>query len=337
MNAAFYEGNRHINIGVCEPMPPEPGQVQLKVSHVGICGTDLHIFHGVMDARVKMPQIMGHEASGTVHQIGEGVTGFAVGDPVAVMPLDPCNNCPACEAGHQHICHNLKFLGIDTPGAFQSYWTVPAHTLYKLPKTLSLAHGALVEPLAVAVHDVRLGEVKMGDTAVIIGGGPIGMLIAMVAKDAGANVVLSELNPYRLELAQSLGYNAVNPKETDLVQHVMNLTNGAGADVAFEVSSSAAGAKVMTDLLRTRGLAVIVGIFGQPPQIDLFRFFWRELRMKGVRVYEPQDYERAIELVASGRLPVDKLITNIQPLETLKSGFEKMESGGNIMKILLEV
>ncbi len=159
----------------------------------------------------------------------------------------------------------------------------------------------------------------------------------MVAKDAGANVVLSELNPYRLELAQSLGYNAVNPKETDLVQHVMNLTNGAGADVAFEVSSSAAGAKVITDLLRTRGLAVIVGIFGQPPQIDLFRFFWRELRMKGVRVYEPQDYERAIELVPSGRLPVDKLITNIQPLETLKSGFEEMESGGNVMKILLEV
>ncbi|MCP5099712.1 MAG: alcohol dehydrogenase catalytic domain-containing protein [Chloroflexi bacterium] len=337
MSAAHYNGDRTISIGSCLPMPPKAGEVQIKVSHCGICGTDLHIFHGVMDARVKMPQIMGHEMSGTIHALGPDVAGFEVHDPVTVMPLDPCGNCPACQRGHSHICHNLKFLGIDTPGAFQSYWTVPAHTLYKLPDKLSLAHGALIEPLAVACHDVRLGDVKSGDYVVVLGGGPIGMLVAMVAKEAGATVLLSEINPYRVELAESLGFEAVNPMETDLVAHVMSATGDAGADVAFEVSGSAAGAKVMTDLLRTRGVAVLVAIFGKPTEIDLFRMFWRELEIRGVRVYESQDFDRAIELAASGKLPLEKLITDVRPLAELKAGFEEMEQGGSIMKILLEV
>lgn len=337
MHAAYYEGNRIITMGACEPKPPKEGEVQLKVSHSGICGTDLHIFHGVMDARVKMPQIMGHEMSGIVHQLGENVEGFKVGDRVAVMPLDPCGNCPACQAGHSHICHNLKFLGIDTPGAFQSYWTVPAHTLHRLPDTLSLLHGALIEPLAVACHDVRLAEVQAGDYVVVLGGGPIGMLIAMVAKEAGATVALSEINPYRVDLARSLGFEAVNPNDSDLVDHVLQQTNGAGADIVFEVSGSAAGSKVMTDLLRTRGLAVVVAIFGQPQPVDLFRFFWRELRMIGVRVYESEDFQRAINLAASGKLPLDQLITSVRPLDGLKAGFEEMEKGGNVMKILLEI
>ena len=337
MYAAFYEGDRNITIAACEPAPPQSGEVQLKVSHSGICGTDLHIFHGVMDARVKMPQIMGHEMSGVVHALGSGVEGFQVDDRVTVMPLDPCGDCPACQAGHSHICHNLKFLGIDTPGAFQSYWTVPAHTLHHLPNELSLIHGALIEPLAVACHDVRLAEVKANDYVVVLGGGPIGMLIALVAKEAGANVLLSEINPYRVKLAQSLGFDAINPLEIDLLNRVMDQTNRAGADIVFEVSGSAAGAAIMSDLLRTRGLAVVVAIFGQPQPVDLFRFFWRELRMIGVRVYESQDFDRAIKLAATGKLPLEQLITSVRPLAGLKAGFEEMEQGGTVMKILLEV
>ncbi len=337
MKAAFYEGGRRITIGDCSPVAPAAGQVQLKVSHCGICGTDLHIYHGVMDARVKMPQIMGHEMSGTVHRVGPGVEGFQVGDPVTVMPLDPCGRCPACRAGHSHICHNLKFLGIDTPGAFQGLWTVPAHTLHRLPADLFLAHGALIEPLAVACHDVRLAEVKPGDQVVVLGGGPIGMMIALVARAAGAQVLLSELNHYRIELARSLGFQAVNPRETDLMQHVMGQTDGAGADIVFEVSGSKAGAELMTDLLRTRGLAVIVAIFGQPPPVNLFRFFWRELRLIGVRVYEAEDFDQAIQLATSGTLPLAELITSIRPLDALQAGFAEMEAGGEVMKILLEV
>ena len=335
--AAFYEGERLIRQGECQPRPPAAGEVQLRVSHCGICGTDLHIFHGAMDARVQMPLVMGHEMSGTVHSLGAGVAGFAPGDRVVVMPLAACHDCPACAAGHSHICHNLDFLGIDTPGAFQSYWTVPAYTLHRVPASLSLQHGALIEPLAVACHDVRLANVQAGDQVVVLGGGPIGMLVALVARQAGADVLVSEINPYRVDLARQLGFEAINPRDDDLTAAVLQRTGGAGADIVFEVSGSQAGASVMTELLRTRGLAVVVAIFAQPPKLDLFRFFWRELRMQGVRVYESQDFAAAIDLAASGALPLDDLITDIRPLSALQTGFEDMEEGGRVMKILLEV
>lgn len=335
--AAYYEGNRAIRLGRGDIVDPGPGKVQLKVSHCGICGTDLHIYHGAMDARVKMPLVMGHEMSARVQRVGDGVDGFVDGDAVVVMPLAPCGDCPACAAGHSHICHNLNFLGIDTPGAFQSYWTVPAYTLHRIPAELSLKHGALIEPLAVAVHDVRLAGVKDGDAVVVLGGGPIGMLVALVAKSRGAEVIVSEINPYRVSLARELGLAAVDPQEIDLVKLVNEETNGAGADIVFEVSGSSAGAAIMTELLRARGLAVVVAIFARKPEIDLFRFFWRELRLQGVRVYESQDFTAAIALAASGTLPLDDLITDIRPLSALKSGFEDMEAGGRVMKILLEL
>ena len=335
--AAYYEGDRKIRLGAGEPVPPGAGEAQLKVSHCGICGTDLHIFHGAMDARVKMPLVMGHEMSATVQLLGDDVEDFELGDEVVVMPLAPCDDCPACAAGHSHICHNLNFLGIDTPGAFQSSWTVPAYTLHRIPPNLSLKHAALIEPLAVACHDVRLAGLRPGDHVVVLGGGPIGMLVALVAREAGADVVVSEINPYRVDLARKLGFEAVNPSETDLIELVMRRTKGKGADIVFEVSGSQAGADIMTELLRTRGLAVVVAIFAQKPQIDLFRFFWRELRLQGVRVYESQDFADAIALAATGALPLDELITDIRPLSGLRSGFEDMEKGGSAMKILLEI
>ncbi|NTZ19234.1 Zn-dependent alcohol dehydrogenase [Paenibacillus sp. JMULE4] len=336
MKAAFYEGNRTIRVGEGISVPPRTGEVQIEVSHAGICGTDLHIFHGHMDKRVSFPQVMGHEMSGVIHALGEGVTGYAVGDRVTVMPLSPCGQCPACSAGHNHICQNLKFLGIETPGAFQSLWTVPAFTLHRLPDSLSLEHGAMIEPLAVACHDVRIGEVTSGEYIVVLGGGPIGMLIALVAREAGAKVLISEINPFRLELAKALGLDTINPKEADIVEYVNKQTGMAGADVVFEVTSSAAGAEVMTRLPRTRGRIVVVGIFTQPPKVDLHRFFWRELKMSGARVYEHEDFEKAIQLSASGQLPLDRLITEIYPLERLEEGFRQMEGGSSVMKILLK-
>lgn len=335
--AAYYEGNRRIRHGMGELVEPAGGEVQLKISHCGICGTDLHIYHGAMDARVQMPLVMGHEMSATVQKLGDRVVDYAIGDKVVVMPLAPCGECPACAAGHSHICHNLDFLGIDTPGAFQSYWTVPAYTLHRMPDHLSLKHGALIEPLAVACHDVRLADVKAGDQVVVLGGGPIGLLVALVTRHAGAEVLVSEINAYRVDLANRLGLDAVNPTEVDLTKLVMQRTNGAGADIVFEVSGSQAGASVMTELLRTRGLAVVVAIFAQQPKIDLFRFFWRELRLQGVRVYESEDFSAAIELAAQGTLPLDELITDIRPLQALQSGFEDMDKGERVMKILLEL
>ncbi|MBK9167415.1 MAG: alcohol dehydrogenase catalytic domain-containing protein [Bryobacterales bacterium] len=335
MKASFYLGEQRIETGVCTPVPPGPGQVQIRVSHVGICGTDLHIVHGKMDHRVTFPQILGHETSGVIAATGEGVSGWREGDRVTVMPLDPCGQCPACRAGHSHICQKLKFIGIDAPGALQSYWTVPAHTLHRLPESLPLDLGALIEPIAVACHDVRLGEVRAGEFAVVQGAGPIGTLVALVAAQRGARVLVTEVNPHRVEMARSLGLDAVDPREVDVVEAVNERTGGAGADVVFEVSGSQAGSDLMTQIAKVRGRIVVVAIFAAKPQVDLFRFFWRELRLCGARVYEHEDFEEAIALAASGRLPLEQLVTERRPIEEVAAAVERLEGGGAVMKILI--
>jgi 2-desacetyl-2-hydroxyethyl bacteriochlorophyllide A dehydrogenase len=288
-----------------------------------------------MDHRVKMPAVLGHEMAGTLAAVGEGVSGYSIGDRVTVMPLDPCGTCPACQAGHSHICQRLKFIGIDVPGAMQSLWTVPAHTLHRIPDSLSMKHAAMIEPIAVACHDIRLGDVKPGEYVVVQGGGPIGILVALVAKNTGARVVVTEISPFRIALAKELGLEALDPRELDLVKYVDEQTGGAGADVVFEVSGSQAGADLMTKLVRTRGRIVVVAIFAEQPKIDLFRFFWRELKMCGARVYEHEDFDKAIEIAGSGVLPLDRLITSVYSLEQLEDGFRQMERGGDVMKILL--
>lgn len=335
MKAAFYEGHETIRVGECTPTEPQAGQVQIHVSHCGICGTDLHIFHGKMDHRIKHAGVIGHEMSGTVISAGEGVREWKAGDRVTVRPLDACGTCAACKNGHGHICMNLKFIGIDSPGAMQSVWTVPAHTLHRVPDSLTFEHAALIEPLAVACHDVRMGALKSGEFAVVLGGGPIGILIALVARSEGARVLISELNPFRLELARSFGLEAVDPRTVDLVAHVGEMTGGAGADIVFDVAGVAASAEMMTKLPRVRGRIVMVAIHPQPVPVDLFRFFWRELQLIGARVYEAEDFEKAIALAASGDLPLPQLITKVVPMEGLAGAFREMESGGEVMKILV--
>jgi len=336
MKAAYYQGNRTIRLGESVPRTPGLDEVRIHVAYCGVCGTDLHIFKGGMDKRVSIPQVIGHEMSGEIAEVGGNVRGWSVGDRVVVRPLHPCGNCPACRAGHAHICYNLKFLGIDTPGAFQGSWTVPAHTLHRLPPNLPFDRAALIEPVAVACHDVRLGEVKSGEEVVVIGGGPIGLLIALVAASIKARVLVSEVNPFRRNLAREIGLEAVNPREVDLADLIGKRTGGAGTDVVFEVSGSAAGAATMTQLVRSRGRIVIVAIFGEAPKVDLFRFFWRELRLRGARVYEAEDFDKAIALSASGALPLEHLISARQPLKDLQTVFEQIETSTDLMKVLID-
>ena len=201
VTAVYYEGAGRFTLGDGELIPPGPGEVRLDVAFCGVCGTDLHIAHGHMDHRVRVPQVIGHEMSGTVAELGAGVDGYAVGDNVVVRPLDTRGET-AADKGVSHICRDLKFLGIDTPGAFQSSWTVPAFTLHRLPAAVDLRRAALVEPLAVACHDVRRGEVAAGESVVVIGGGPIGLLVGLVARERGASVTVSEVSPFRRELAR---------------------------------------------------------------------------------------------------------------------------------------
>lgn len=336
MNALFYEGNHSFTIKSTEKQPLQKGEVRLKMAYVGVCGTDVHIYHGKMDARVKPPQIIGHEVSGVIEELGEGVSDWKVGENVTVRPLNPGVEMPA-DNGYRHIGQNLKFIGIDSPGGMQQYWNVPAFTLHKLPENLSLQLGAMIEPLAVACHDVRLGEVVAGENAIVIGGGPIGLLVALVARQKGANVMISEVNKNRIEFIQSLGFQTVNPIEQDLVQTVEAFTNGAMADVVFEVSGVQAGVTAMTQLPKVRGRIVMVAIHSEPKAVDLFRFFWREIKLIGARVYEPEDFDEAIALAASGTLPLDKMITQVSPLSDAKKVFETIDQNPAGMKYLLEI
>src|SRR5665213_647950 len=192
MRALRYVAAGQVEVSEIEAIPPAEGQVQIEVAYTGICGTDLHIFHGSMDARVTRPAVIGHEMAGRIATIGAGVDAWSVGDPVTVMPLDWDGSCPACVAGNTHLCHNLKFIGIDAAGSLQRLWTVPARTLVRLPATLPLDQAALVEPTAVAVHDVRRARLVAGEKVLVVGGGPVGFLIAIVAREAGADVLVVE-------------------------------------------------------------------------------------------------------------------------------------------------
>lgn len=336
MHQAVYEGDRRLRVIDVPETQPAAGEVQIDVAFTGICGTDLHILHGDMDGRVTVPAVMGHEMSGTVARLGAGVDGWALGDPVTVLPVLPCDDCPTCRAGHGHVCPRLTFIGIDSAGSMQQRWNVPARALVRLPADLDLAHGALAEPTAVAVHDVRRSGLTSGEHAVVVGGGPVGLLIAVVARRTGAQVLVLEPNPQRRTVAERLGFATADPIGADAIAVVHDWTGGEGAAVAFEVSGAAAGISTAVDSLAPRGRLVMVAIHSAPREVNLHRFFWRELTMLGARLYSPDDMVAAVEMVASGQIPAADLITRIEPLQRVGEAFAALESGAGVMKVLLD-
>ena len=335
MIASFYEGNHSFSIAEQAPTPPAAGEVQIKVAYCGVCGTDVHIYHGMMDKRVQIPVTIGHEMSGTIEAVGEGVEGFTTGEKVVVRPLDNRGEKPS-DKGFSHICKDLKFIGIDSPGAMQQYWNVPAFTLHKLSEATDLKLAALVEPLSVACHDVRLSELQADEVAVVLGGGPIGMLVALVAKSKGARVIISEVNPVRLALAEEFGFETVNPAKADLVAAIEEKTEGRLADVVFEVAGVQPTVDVMTSIAGIRGRIVMVAIHGQPKNVNLFQFFWKELKLIGARVYEKEDYEEAIQLITANELPFEKMITKVEPLTNIQQVFENIDKNPDGMKVLMD-
>ena len=335
--AAYYIHNQKFEMAECPVPVPAADEVTVDIAYCGICGTDLHIFHGAMPHRLGERRVLGHEVSGVVSNTGSDVSTVSVGDAVVIRPLSPCLDCPACKAGHSHICHNLAFLGIDTDGGFAEKWTVPAHTIHKLPSTLSLRDAALVEPLAVACHNVERGKVQTGEDVLVIGGGPIGLLVAMAARAAGGNVTVSEINQARLEVIRSIGFETIDPGKQDLADTVAAITGKKGADVVFEVSGSQAGVNSMTEVAAVRGRIVMVAIHPEPPKIDLFQFFWRELELFGARVYEPQNYDQAIELLASGSIATNTMITDEAPLGDIQKAFDALQGSATAMKSLIAI
>lgn len=330
----MYEGQGVFSVGPAREIRPGAGEVRLDVAYCGVCGTDLHIAHGAMDARIGEPRVIGHEMSGTVAEVGPGVDGLRPGDPVVVRPLDT-RDVPEADRAHSHVGRNLRFIGVDSPGALQASWTVPAFTVHRVPDGLDLKLAAFAEPLAVACHDVRRGDVAPGELALVIGGGPIGTLIALVARARGARVILVEVDAGRRALAQGLGLSAFEPGD-ELEAAIAAESAGAGAAVVFEVSGSAGGILAATRHAAIRGRVVVVAIFPEPKPVALFDLFWKELDVRGARVYEPEDFDAALALLDGGTLGVERLLTAVEPIERVPDVFAELLAGREAMKILVD-
>lgn len=335
MRAAFYEGPRHFTTGEAPVPTPAPGEALLRVRRVGICGTDLHIFQGHLDHRVPPRGVIGHETFAEVVE-APADSGVAPGDRVVVEPLEFCGACRACRMGASYLCYRLQVLGVDRPGGMREYWAVPAARLLRVPATLADDHAAMIEPLAVAVHVVTRARVAPGDTAFVMGGGPIGTLVALVCRHRGARVAVAEVNPYRLGLLRELGLEALGP-DADPVRWATAWTDGAGVDVAFEVTGNPAAARAVTDLVRVWGTVSMVAIHAEPVPVNLYRIFARELTLHGSRLYARQDWEEAIRLAAAGAVPVAPLVSRRIRLEDLQRGMEEALGGGPVMKVLVDL
>jgi threonine dehydrogenase-like Zn-dependent dehydrogenase len=335
MRAAYYQGNRTFETGEARMPSAGAGEALLRVHRVGICGTDLHIYQGHLDHRVPRGGIIGHEVFAEVASAPAG-SGFIQGDRVVVEPVRFCGGCRPCRMGATYLCRELKVLGVDLPGGLQEYWAVPADRLLRVPDLVPDDHAPVIEPLAVAVHDVTRAGVKAGDTVVVLGGGPIGCLIALVCRHRGARVKVSEINPFRVDLLRRLGLDAIGPGE-DVAGIVADWTGGDGADVAFEVSGDAAAAALVTEVVRVWGSVAIIAIHAHPAPVHLYSLFARELRMHGSRLYTRSPWETAIRLVADGAIPVAPLVSRVIPLEELQRGMDEALGGGRVMKVVVRV
>jgi (R,R)-butanediol dehydrogenase/meso-butanediol dehydrogenase/diacetyl reductase len=321
---------------------PAPGQLKIKVSLAGICGTDLkeYAYGPIMIPKNKIPLTMGHEFAGRVAAVGKGVKGFKVGDRVSGVGYYYCGECYACKMGRYNICVNQGFTGLFTDGCMAEYFTLPDYACYKLPDSVSDERGALVEPLAVALHAVSQAHVQPGDKVAIVGDGTIGLCSLFAAKVAGASeVYLIAKHRGRGALAEKLGATAViYATEGNPVKKLQDLTGGIGTDAAIECVGRPETPQLAVELIRRGGIAVIAGIFEQSGTFDFNTITFTEKTMVGSSIYIDEG-KTAIALLADKRIDPSPLISSIVPLkDAAKQGFEALinDKEANI-KVLLRV
>ncbi len=337
MKAARWYNRRDIRVEEVPEPRPKKGEVKIKVAWAGICGSDLHEYlagpifipadtpHPITGE--KAPVIMGHEFSGEVVELGEGVEGFAVGDRVAVEPIVACGACPSCRQGKYNLCARLGFHGLSGGGGgFAEYTTFPANFVHKLPEGMTFEEGALIEPVAVAVHAVRKGRMLEGESAIVFGAGPIGLSVIAATRAAGARKVLAvEIAEKRREYARKLGADHVlNPRQVKLNEEIMKLTDGRGVDVAFETAGVAATLLSAVESVGPDGRVVIVSIWEKPVELNPNLFVLTEKQLIGTLAYRDV-FPATMALIADKRIDASQFITaKIKLDQIVEGGFEEL-------------
>lgn len=297
-----------------------PGWVLVEPAYVGLCGTDLHICQGE-HPRARPGLVIGHEIVG---RLVEASGDLDAGTAVFVNPLLPCGTCQACRRGRSHVCERLRLIGIDVDGGAAEMVAVPVDHLVPLPESLDLQRAALIEPVAVAVHALRRGEIRFGDRAHVIGAGPIGLLVASCAHLAGARAVtVSEPLRARAEAAASLGFALVDVAAQD-----------RAADVVFDCTGHPSVSPTVLGWAAAGGTVVAVGTYPGVVGVNLQDVTFRELRIIGTRVYTEDDIAAAVELTAQGAIDVSRIITNILPLEEGGNAIARLQAGTEL-KVLI--
>lgn len=334
MKAALWYGKNDVRVEDIEDPVVEQGSVKIKVKWCGICGSDLHeylqgpIFIPVGQphplSKKAAPIVLGHEFSGEVVEIGQGVTKFNIGDRVIVEPIVSCGKCPACKEGKYNLCSSLGFHGLcGSGGGLAEYTVFPEEFVHKIPDNMTYEQAALVEPMAVALHSIRIADFKTGDTAIVLGSGPIGLATIECLKAAGAKlVIVLQRKSIRQEYAKRAGADIVlDPTEVNIVEEVKKLTDGVGVDVAFETTGAKIGFDIGLDSIKYEGTMVITSIWEEEISFNPNTLVFSEKKVVGTLAYR-HEFPATIAQMSDGRIKADGYITKKIALEDIvEEGF----------------
>jgi L-iditol 2-dehydrogenase len=330
----------HLEIADLPRPTPLADEVLIQVAACGICGSDVHGYDGSSGRRIP-PIVMGHEAAGRVAAVGEKVTSLAEGHRVTFDSTIYCGACSHCLRGDVNLCDNRQVLGVSCgdyrrAGAFAEYVVVHARIVYRLPDQLSFTEAAMLEATAVALHAVNVTPVAPDSTALVIGAGMIGLLILQALRATGCSrVVVADIDDSRLKMATELGATAVLSAKSDLVPQITKLTYGTGVDVVLEAVGRNETVSAAIDCVRKGGTVTLVGNISPEVTLPLQKVVSRQIRLQG-SCASAGEYPKAIELLASGTIRVNPLITAVAPLDQGPAWFERLHAGEpNLLKVVL--
>jgi L-iditol 2-dehydrogenase len=322
------------------PVPAiKPDEVLVKIKRIGVCGSDIHVYHGI-HPYTSYPVVQGHEVAGVIEKTGKNVTRFAQGQRVTIEPQVSCGECFPCTHGLPNVCKDLKVLGFQTTGTASDFFAVTQKQLVKLPDTMDFRYGAMIEPISVGVRAVqKCGEIA-GKQALVFGAGPIGNLTAQVVRAQGAReVMIADLNDFRLAKARDCGIqHTVNPSTEDLPVKVAELFGPDGPEIVLECVGMNQTIDNAVTLARQGGRIVVVGVFGKNPTIDINLLQEKELRLIGIARYVIEDFETAIRLVENSQVKLAPLITHEFDIDDYLKAYEHIDTkGGETMKVMITV